>query len=431
MVFHKIFSILKGPSRLFPALILGGFLLIVSLFSGCTQGASGIFADIEQEEEIKKSNLVDNTFAAAVTRADIGGTSRYYAVVGTKLFVRDADGTNWSSAGSPGSRPLAQYVVSIAGDDGDQVYAVFARMTGDVSGRIYKLRENGSWEPRQSDDPPATDVTGLAAYRDDSGGTPVDRLIATMADADGNRFLVVNPQTDTPVFHRFETNDGLSRGEDLGANRPAGKAFMAADRLWVSRNGLWFIDRDDLGNDQGDNTVRLRRVRTPKNLGSATAVKLTDSDPAREFLVVVTLDGGIYRSPDLGPGVNPLSWSHTDDWTRLGDHSRAYSDIAWLPGIGPQGRGLFLLATISYDGRLGRGYFHATPDEDFGSVSAVEPGGNYRSTELRLSGLSRIAVVPDPAGSSGMVFALTESRGMWSSPSYFAQQEDEPQWSWE
>ncbi|TVR66068.1 MAG: hypothetical protein EA427_16935 [Spirochaetaceae bacterium] len=421
----------KGEGRVrripFPAVALTALLVLV----GCTQGATGIFADIEQEVQIKKSNLVDNTFVASVVQADTGPGPRYFAVAGTKLFARSTAGGNWSAAGNPSGRTVAQYVAALPGaGDPDELYGVFARTDGEQESRLFRL-VSGAWEAvTLPEGAPAANVTGLAAV-DSTGGDTADTLLATVEASSGKRYLVVNPQSSA-VFHEFQNADGSeSNGEDLGANRPVGKAMVAAGRLWLSRNGLWFIPVEDLVNEG----TPLTRVRTPANLGSFEFVAADPDDSDEGFLVLVTLNGGMYSSPkpDLTTattGDEIKAWT-SESWSSLGSLGRAFSNVLWLPGIGTEGRGRFLVSTISYGNRSSRGYFHADPAADFESVAFAEPQGNYRSTEMRLAGVSGMVMIRDVGGPGGTVFALTESKGLWATPSYLAGQENEPEWRWE
>ncbi|MFO8042285.1 MAG: hypothetical protein R6U25_03705, partial [Alkalispirochaeta sp.] len=63
---------------------VGVVLLALLVISGCTRGSQGIFATIEVEEETKTSNLVDNTSASALVRADLGSGERFVVRAGSK-----------------------------------------------------------------------------------------------------------------------------------------------------------------------------------------------------------------------------------------------------------------------------------------------------------------------------------------------------------
>lgn len=383
-------------------------MILLGTLSGCTQGVTGIFADIEQEEKIKTNNLVDNTFVSSVARADTGdGTNRYFAVAGTKIFARSVTGSSWSGAGAPSDHPVAQQVAAI---NGDELYGVFRQSEKDSYG-IYRLTAAGWSSVYESTENRVTGIVGV----DTAGDGAPDRLIATLSESD-KRYLVVDPQSTAAVFHSFEDGSGNSlNGDDLGANRPVGKALVADAKLWMGRNALWYIDLTDLGND----AVPLVRVSTPANLGSFDYI--AGETDGGDRLIAVTLDGDLYRSPVLS-GATPSGWI-AGDWEQLGSESYALSDVLWI-----EEAHLFLVSTITYGGRTRRGYFHATPNDDFTAVSVSNPGGNYRSTDLAITGISRIARVDD---NDSLVFALTEDLGLWTTPSYMADQANDPEWRWE
>ena len=99
-------------------------------------------------------------------------------------------------------------------------------------------------------------------------------------------------------------------------------------------------------------------------------------------------------------------------------------------GIGERGR--FLVSTVAWGNNSSRGYFHADPSEGFAAVAFAEPAGNYRSTELRLAGISRMVLIREGGGGSGgTVFALSESKGLWATPSYLSGEHNDPDWRWE
>jgi hypothetical protein len=419
------------PSRvpLFRSVFLAVSLIVLS---ACTQGVTGIFADIEQEVEIKTNNLVDNTFVARVVQANTDGTERYFAVAGTKLFARGVDGSSWSGSGSPSGRSLAQFVAAIDdNNDGNanELYAVFREAEKDNYG-LYRLNENGNWEllydPRDQEEPAVNRITGLTSI-DTTGDATPDRLIATMAEENGKRYLVVDPQEDASrEFHQF---DGAN-GDDLDANRPAGKALVSINGvtkpiLWVARNALWYIEVGDLGTA----ATPLKRVPTPINLASIEYV------PGEDRLFLVTLDGGVFRSPETiaaATGGGTLDdWTATGagGWESIASQSRAFSDLLWLSTGAADHEGLFLVSTLTYGNRTRRGYFYAQPTgaggNEFSALGFSDPQGNYRSTELSSAGITRVTRL------GNTVFALTENNGLWSTPSYLADQVDDPVWIWE
>lgn len=416
--------------------VLAAALVAVTILAGCTEGTTGIFADIEQEEEISSNNLVDNTFVASVVRADTGAVPgpRYFVVAGTKLFSRNVDGSSWSGVSSPSGYPLAQHIAAVD----NRVFGVFRRSEADRYG-IFRLSEDDdTWESDSLFDPndpvfsaeDLTRVTGLAGIGTD--GAP--RLLATVSGASSGspRFVA---QWDDPSTGGASDAVllGIATNDDLGGGVPVGKAFTdGEEHVWIVRNGLAY---------QNAPTAVFARVRAPVNISSAAFVPDPDNGDSG-FIAAVTRGGAMFRSPMIGPGEpDPTSWD-ADDWgDPIGSLSRALAEVTWVPSAGDAG--MFLVGTISTrtpNDRTRRGYYHGIPNgtdgpfpERFSSVSFSEPGGsNYRSAELSNAAVSRIITIESDSGGGTTVFALTENNGLWRSGSYAAgQNASSPDWTWE
>ncbi|POR05257.1 hypothetical protein AU468_01855 [Alkalispirochaeta sphaeroplastigenens] len=425
-------------SRAFPGVPGGGWHVLGALLAalvltlgGCTRGDTGIFADIEQEVKIRSNNLVDNTFIASMAASG----DYFYAVAGTGLFRRPISGNAWRRV-SPSNREASSVAVIKNG----ATYEVYVILSSDGKNTTLQRAveevegELSSWEVvlgsgSYLDDPvdggkKLSRLTGVAAIDRSGDNSTPDTLLVTMRQEGDNkqRYLAVDPQKGDPQgrLHRFGEEDDENVGDDLiPSSRPPGKAFVAGDYLWIARNSLWRIKLDDLEED-----VYLTNIAAPLNLGAVEPVTHNDDT----FLVAATLTGGLYKSPNL-PGSstdpeNPEDWD-ADSWgSHFASRSRAFASLLWLPD-----REILLAGTITSENPTSRdrnGYYHARPNEDFDGVSWTsgrDISRSYGSADLSSAAVTGLMEL------GGLVFALTDNHGLWSTSSYNTG--TSPTWVWE
>ncbi|MFP4011724.1 MAG: hypothetical protein ACLFUM_08480, partial [Spirochaetaceae bacterium] len=89
----------RRSSSVSPSLIPAALLLLV-LLSGCGErGDTGIFASIEREEEIKKSNLPEApTHAGSMVYDSV--EEKYYVALG-QLYSREVGSNDWDEVDHP------------------------------------------------------------------------------------------------------------------------------------------------------------------------------------------------------------------------------------------------------------------------------------------------------------------------------------------
>ncbi|SIP99121.1 hypothetical protein SAMN05920897_102119 [Alkalispirochaeta americana] len=422
-------SLMAGRRVLSLGALLAALILILG---GCTRGETGIFADIEQEVKIRSNNLVDNTFIASMAASE----DYFYAVAGTGLFRRPISGNTWRRV-SPKDRQASSVAVIKNDDDAYEVYVILSKdgknttlrkATEDLEGELSSwetILGSGSYLPVPSDvDKKLSRLTGVAAIDRSSDDTP-DTLIITMRQEGDKkqRYLAVNPQAADPENRLIRFVGYENPGDDLiPSTRPPGKAFLADDYLWIARNGLWWISLTDLNDDTSD-IKEIREIKAPPaNLGAVEPVTHNDNT----FLVAATLTGRLYKSPNLAGADDPGTWDK-DSWgTYFGSRSRAFASLLWLPD-----RGIFLAGTISNEKPSWdrNGYYHARPTidgDDFTGVSWTsgrDISRSYGSAELSSAAVTGLMEL------GGLVFALTDNTGLWSTSSYNTG--TSPTWVWE
>uniref|UniRef100_UPI00058F8A76 hypothetical protein n=1 Tax=Alkalispirochaeta alkalica TaxID=46356 RepID=UPI00058F8A76 len=401
---------------------------LVLTLGGCTRGDTGIFADIEQEVKIRSNNLVDNTFIASMAASG----DYFYAVAGTGLFRRPINGDTWRRV-SPRDRKASS--VAVIKNENDDQYEVYVILSSDGKNTTLRKAVEGvegelSWEVvlgsgsylEDNSENTLSRLTGVAAINDaippDPGAHPNTLLVTMRQEGDNKqRYLAVNPQKDDPQdrLHRFVGYE--NPGDDLiPSSRPPGKAFVAGDYLWIARNSLWWLPLTRLNTNDDIKEIKA----PPPNLGAVEPVPRNGDT----FLVAATLTGRLYKSPNL-PGVPDLNDWDADSWgSPFASRNRAFASLLWLPD-----REIFLAGTITSENPTSRdrnGYYHARPLNDFDGVSWTsgrDISRSYGSADLSSTAVTGLMEL------GGLVFALTDDKGLWSTSSYNTG--TSPTWVWE
>lgn len=389
---------------------VGAVLLALLTISSCTRGTQGIFATIEVEEKTKTSNLVDNTSASALVRADLGNDELFVVRAGSKLFTRSVSGSDWSALSAP-SGYLPVFLAGIDTDspaDGvvEEVYAVFFDSDRDRD-QVYQLEEDGggslTWQPVADTvwDPAGGErITGF-----EGAG---DRLLLSSSDG---QLYSIGSGPGTPVdLGSFSVDD--DRGIRAVATDAGGNTVIVGDTVHVTN------DLTALGS--------LTDAATEIEHGRGVTVfpsSLSTGDALDTFLLV-TLDGRVFTSDDGN------SWNDAESDSNI-PSDRSFAGVAWVDH-----RARLAVGTISYAGTdpdvdtSARGYYEVTGSSGGSGYSFSftndDISDNYRGSELSASGIARFVYYAD----NSTLFALTHGRGLWRT-NYESDDVGGPEWFWE
>ncbi len=383
---------------------VGAVLLALVIISSCTRGTQGIFATIEVEEKTKTSNLVDNTSASALVRADLGNGERFVVRAGSKLFTRSVSGSDWSALSAP-SGYLPVFLAGINTDtsaDGvvEEVYAVFFDERS--SYYIYRLRETEEqltwdhvdntsiWDPADG-----KRMTGLEGAQ--------DRLLFS---SDGQLYSMAAGATSVANLGEFAAGD---RGIRAVATNDTGQTVVLGDNVYVS---------SDLATD-GTLSASTDQVADSRGV-TVFPSSLTSGGTLDTFLLVTfEVDGKVFTSPDGD------SWTEADSNSSI-PGERSFASVAWV-----EHRELLAVGTLSKgQDTSARGYYEVTGSSGSSGYSFSftndDISDNYRGSELSSSGIARFVYYAD----SDTLFALTHGRGLWRT-AYESDSVGGPEWFWE
>jgi hypothetical protein len=368
-------------------------LALVMLLSGCgDRGDVGIFASIEREEKIEKSNLPEDSTAGSMVYD--AGQDKYYVALG-QLYSRGRGSNDWDDVSHP-SGYRDGHTLDIVSVDGTIYVAFFD--TQSTKSELFELNSFGSsvWKPGK-------EISKLIAVDIDGPGVDAinEELFAVTLDSDKEGYNLVyapasigegSPTPNTVLsgvprvidgtFHPgagittylFVTKGQLYRGDPTDA---ASGSFTAVDGPFSNYGGTTFVE-DAFGSGQ-------------------------------DWLLVTSTKGDIAYTTD--PSATPITWT-----TEPNDDDRGYTDIAYVE-FAPEFTGL----VVGMDTRetSSGGYYEV--DSALGTDRP--DGDNYRAADISDASIHGFYV--DSANET--LFALTNGDGLWSA----TYDGGEPEWSWE
>ncbi len=380
----------------------GYIVLILVVFSGCSEGERGIFATIAIEEEIKKGNLVENASISGLVKGTFDNDDRYIVVAGTKVFGRFEPGNDWSEIKAPGSR-LAQYITgrystagtaNLGGDEPaaavNEVYVVY-QSGSSADNAIFRLNDNLGWDLVYT--PSDTYIDGMIGIDD----------VVFVSTRNGGLFAWDTAVSETPDYSIAGFNDGLRDGVRVDAT---GDFFLVGKSAFLARLDSGFSN--------------LEEFSTTDNSPQPRGIGYSDFDGG--ILAVTDMSGAVYiADADDDPQSGAAKWNNA------GSPGRLASDIVWVSNLNG-GTGAFLVSTASdaIRNERGRGYFEAAISGTVGDYSLSltnEVGNNYEASDLAIASINHFRHY-----GNGVVFALTSGRGLWST---VYPDSANPTWRWE
>lgn len=381
--------------RPFPTLILTG-LAVVLLLSGCGErGDVGIFASIEREEKIEKSNLPEVSTAGSVVYHS--GTDRYYVALG-QLYARDRDSNEWDDVNHPGGYADGHTldIVTMGGD----IYVAFFD-TESTKSEIFRLDPtNDSYSSVWS---PGQEIAKLIAIDTDG---------AAEASEDLNEELFAVTVESNKLDYNLVYAPGDVGGTQNTVLSDVPRIFDGAYDFVVAGGQYLFVAGSTLfaGTDATQGSADIAEVagadRPFATFGGTTFVENAFGTAANDWLYVTSTRGDIAYTADAG------TWT----WTiETGDDDRGYTDIEYvdLPG--------FTGLVVGVDTRETSpgGYYEVTE-----SLGTSRPDGeNYDAADISDAAINGFYL--DAANQT--LFAVTSGAGLWSG-NYDTAEAD---WSWE
>ncbi|WP_319476892.1 hypothetical protein [Marispirochaeta aestuarii] len=342
------------------------FLLILMIFTSCTDGGAGIFYSIEIEEEIKNRSLPDylTAFSYATTSSD----SMYY-LAGGGLYRWDSltPSQEWSDLSLPSGW---KYTWQVASNGTDTLYVILENSDGDRSA-LYTW--NGSWSPS------AFPLPAGRPYR--------------LWYADG-RVYVATQETanETDKIYNYRL---YAAPPDLSSFTPiddGGTTYIFENKPIrdLASNGttVFFITSDN--------------VYTGSTVGSTFSVETSPSGRYLRKLHYSTTHAALFLSTGSqsinGSGyVYEWNGSNWDGFGSVGDDPNDFADISF--------GGTDYLVIGSENGY----YESATSTTSFtGESATIESASKYEITDL-----SSAVVQGLFDGPGNIFFAMTSGNGLW------------------
>ena len=364
-------------------------LVLILLLSSCgDRGDVGIFASIEREEKIEKSNLPEVSTAGSMVYD--AGEDKYYVALG-QLYSRGRGSNDWDDVTHP-SGYKDGHTLDIVSVNGSIYVAFFDTLS--TKSELFTLDPsndnfNKVWSPGK-------EISKLIGIDTDADGVN-DELFAVTVESNKSDYELVyapgNNEGSQNVV--LDSSDNLSLVLDGTHDDPPQDTY-----LFVTKGQLYS------GTDPTNATTFDTLSGPFANYGGATFVK--NAFGSGEWVVVTSMRGDIAYSDD---GDLTTPWT-----TNTGDNDRRYTDIAYLDGF-PGFTGL----VVGLDTRLtsSGGYYEV--DDSLGT--SRPDGDNYRAADISDASIHGFYV--DTANQT--LFALTNGDGLWSA----TYDGGEPEWSWE
>ena len=367
---------------------------LVLLISGCgDRGDVGIFASIEREEKIEKSNLPEVSTAGSMVYD--AGEDKYYVALG-QLYSRGRGSNNWDDVDHPSGYKDGHTldIVSVNGT----IYVAFFD-TQSTKSELFTL------------DPSNDNFSKVW-----SAGKEISKLIAVDADGDG---------TDDELFAVTVDSDKVSY--DL-VFEPQGAATQVLTNVPRIMDGVAYWD----GSVAYYYFVASGAVFESYQGGSGTAGDPSSIATSSDFPAGMVQFSGVTFIPNAFPlGANEErlyvtspkgKTAYITDWTLAGtwqvendDNDRRYTDIAYVDFDDFTG----LVVGLDTQDASSGGYYEV--DESLGT--SKPDGDNYRAADISDASIHSFFVDSD----NDTLFALTYGAGLWSA----TYDGGEPEWSWE
>lgn len=390
----------RRPGR--GAVIMTAVAVLVFL-AGCGErGDVGIFASIEREEKIEKSNLPEVSTAGSVVYH--AGTDRYYVALG-QLYARDRGDNDWDDVNHPGGYGDGHTldIVTMGGD----IYVAFFD-TESTKSEIFRLNPtNDNYTSVWS---PGDEIAKLIAIDTDG---------ADEASEDLNEELFAVTVESNKLDYNLVYAPGNTGDTQNTVLSDVPRIFDGAYDFVVAGGQYLFVAGGTLfaGTDVTQGSADIAEVagsdRPFATFGGTTFVEDAFGNAANDWLYVTSTRGDIAYTADAG------TWTWT---TETGDDDRGYTDITYLdsadfPGLSGS-NGALVVGVDTRETSPG-GYYEVSE-----SLGTSRPDSeNYDAADVSDAAINGFYV--DAANQT--LFALTSGTGLWRG-NYDTAEAD---WSWE
>ncbi|MFO8063595.1 MAG: hypothetical protein R6V29_03080, partial [Spirochaetia bacterium] len=175
---------IRGATLLRVSALLG---IVALVLAGCGErGNVGIFASIEREEKIEKSNLPENATAGSMVYDS--SSDKYYVAMG-RLFSRGESESDWDEVDHPSGYDEG-HTLDIVNVDGT-IYAAFFK-TDSTKSELFELNTgNDKWDKVWD---PGKEISKLIVV---NNGTD-DELFAVTVDSNNDDYNLVHDPAGAP-----------------------------------------------------------------------------------------------------------------------------------------------------------------------------------------------------------------------------------------
>ncbi|NBC28624.1 MAG: hypothetical protein GVY29_01365 [Spirochaetes bacterium] len=360
-------------------------LVLVLLLSGCgDRGDVGIFASIEREEKIEKSNLPEVSTAGSMVYD--AGEDKYYVALG-QLYSRGRNSSDWDDVSHP-SGYKDGHTLDIVSVNGTIYVAFFDTIS--TKAELFTLNPSNDnfskvWSP----------------------GKEISKLIGVDSTGDGvnDQLFAVTVNSNKKDYDLVYAPGDIGGSQNTVLSGVTQIIDGTVDYIFNSDTTYRFIAKGQLYGGT-DPTASFAPLAGPfANYGGTTFAQEAFGDAAKDWLLVTSPKGDIAYSTDGGS-----TWT-----TNSGDNDRRYTDIAYVDF--PDFTGL----VVGLDTRNASSGGYYEVNESLGT--SRPDGDNYRAADISDASIHGFYV--DSANDT--LFALTNGDGLWSA-SYDG---GEPEWRWE
>jgi len=457
MMAYMIAYLMKKQIILALLFFLSMFVFVVA----CDHGSRGIFAEIEEEEQIDRSSAGEYGYPTSFHKTTVGSEARYYVTAKRLFWRRSADnGRDWNQINLPSGYDIAVGVSQIVvGSNRSLVVALISSANGRSA--LYELRTGSD----------SSHSWGANLYRDGNNAALTAQIVALHA-LEG-----ANSQHRLFVLSQRRTSSNLLDGHTLYYYHTAGTAAVDDDRLhelWnpvgaindidriTSGGALFLIFSDHTGlyciRDSGagggavsdftlidgnsvragNNQFEMRSLVVDAGEAVDRSARIIGGMLIVDATMYVSAIGEIYRyrepasGADAGAICNSANWkdkcSASADmgcWARssYGDATYRYTDMAWYQQSNVA-RGIMI--GVEDNGQREGGYREIPLDESVTTIASLSTINNPRGTNYTSVPLSTAATRSFFVDGNA-IFALTNGRGLWRG----VYSDNIPKWSWD